>query len=556
MRKELARLTQVTRIGLKYGLGYFIQEMGLRWHLPFLTRFAGHEHKVPEGIPRRMREALEAMGGAFVKFGQFLSLRPDLIPQDYCDEFTRLLDKIEPLPFPQVKSAIESGLGKRWNALFRSIEKRPLGSASVAQVHKAQLKSGEHVVIKVMRPGIAEVFKKDIQLMHFLAKKAERRWPHLDPVGMVREFERYTKRELNFVFEARNIDTFAKNFRSWKKVVVPRVFWSATTERVLTMQYLAGEKLTAVLSRRDQPARFERIAKTLAEATVAQFFDFGTFHADLHPGNVIIMSGDRIGLLDFGIVGSLDQRLRRMGIRFYTAIVERDTEHIMHLLLAIGAPTQAEQLDALRNDVSRIVNAWYEEPGRARISNMMNHLFIAATKRGIAMPTDLLLLGKGLLTADATARVLDPEFDFVHYTRPIVERLLKKERAPTRLVQRFSGRAKELSETLIELPEELLEVTRLAKTGKLWLDLKDTDVRHLGMDVNLSSNRVSLALVAAACIVASALLAEIGPTVLDYPLVSSMAIIAAFFFLIPLTVSIWREGRSRHDPHKGRKSIA
>ncbi len=550
MNSTISRASRVVNVLFKNGMGYFVHELGLKWHLPLLSKLSPRG-KPPADLPARMRKAMEELGGAYLKLGQFLSLRPDLLPAVYCDEFRKLLDKVPPMPFQKVQHILETELKGSTKTFFSHIDPAPLGSASVAQVHKAKLKNNRNVVVKVQRPEAREQFNADINILYYIARKLEKRFPMLtvSPATIVKEFERYTAQELNFVIEARYIDRFYQHFEGSKTVVIPKVHWPSTTSQVLTMDLLEGEKLTDVISRATKQQR-KILAKNVADASFDQVLKLGLFHADLHPGNIIVLPGNKIGLIDFGIVGNLDEKLVGQTAQLYAGLVEKNTKAITEVLLKAGHVEQGADLDNFKTEVEGIVNGWYgTELGKERVTRMMQMLFESAIKNGIRMPVNFILLGKALVTVEGTCITLDPEFNFVEYSQPKIIKLLKQYKRPKMLVKRFASLSRKYGETLVGLPQQAADALERVKAGTIDLRIKETDVKHLGMDLNRSSNRLSYAMIIAALLISAAMLIDVPPKLGSYSLFTILGLFLALIVMTSFVVSVWREGASPFDPH-------
>lgn len=551
MNNAVARASQVVNVLFRNGLGYFIHELGLKWHLPFLSRLSP-AGKPPSDLPVRLRKSMEELGGAYLKLGQFLSLRPDLLPSAYCDEFKKLLDEVPPMPYAKVQAVIEANLKSPVKAFFSQIDPHPAGSASIAQVHRAKLGNGRNVVVKVQRPEAREQFKADINIMHFLAKKIEKRLSNLaiSPITIVKEFERYTAQELNFVIEARYIDKFYEHFKKSGKVAIPKVHWASTTSQILTMDYLDGRKLTDVIAHAQKKER-KILARNVADAAFDQVLKLGLFHADMHPGNIIVLPGNKIGLLDFGIVGNLDENLIKNTVALYAGIVDKDPVTITNVLLKSGVVEQGADIDDFKTDVESIVNGWYgTELGKVRVTQMMQLLFESAVRHGIRIPAGFILLGKALVTVEGTCLALDPEFNFVEYSQPKVMKLLKEHSRPKMLLKSFGKLSRKYAGMLSALPQDVEDVIEKVRRGTIDLNIKETDVKHLGMDLNRSSNRLSYAMIIAALLITGALLVEVPPKISNYSIFTLVSLMFAAVLLMALVVSVWREGAAPYDPHK------
>lgn len=534
---NLARVKEVVSILNKNGLAALLVKNGFAWYLPFFSRFAT---TVPSDVPQRLRKSMEELGGAYVKLGQMLSLRPDLIPQEYCDEFAKLLDDVAPEPLEIVTAEVEKELKKPFTALFSHIDHAPLGSASIAQVHKARLKDGSAVAIKVQRPHIKEQMDADIGILRIIATKIQKRAPHLQPLRILSEFERYTAQELNFVAEGHNLEAIAKATKS-RKIEIPRIHWAQTTPRVLTMDFLEGKKLSALSDKK--PA-----VDLLMDALLEQIFVSGIFHADLHPGNVLVMHGGKLGLLDFGITGRVNEKTRELGIKLYSGILAHDHHAITETLLRYGQVSADTNVDAFKNAVERELDHWWQTPS-GKVTHLMHQLFILAARHRILLPQDTVLLGKALMTAENTIRRVNPNYDFLTHATPKITALLEKQKTPRTIISKLVRDAQNTASALRDLPEKTLDAVDAIRSGRFSVQLKDNQFRHLGQDINLSSNRVSFALVSAALILAGATMVNVGPKIGTYGLLSVACLTAASFFVFLLFVSITREHSPIHDPH-------
>ncbi len=544
MKKEdVSRITTVIRVLAKHGLGGLLGKYGFSFYLPIFKRGAG---KLPEDLPRKLRLSMEELGGAYIKLGQLLSVRPDLVPQEYCDEFAKLQDEVPPEPLTIAEKTIEQEFKKPWRTIFTHIDPKPLGSASVAQVHKARLRNGKAVAIKVQRPDIKQKFASDIDIIRYLGQKLQKHLQNeVNIIQIADEFERYTKKELDFTIEAGHIDEIC-SAASPRGIVVPKVFWAYTTEKILTMEYLDGVKLSE-MKMTDKP----QAARVLVDAFVEQIFSCGTFHADLHPGNILLLKNGKLGLLDFGIVGHLDARTRKLGLELYMAVLNRDPREISEILLKYGAPSSKTKIDAFMQDTSELVNYWWESnPEKRKVSQLLHQLFVLCARHHVRMPTDTILLGKGLMTVEATARLLDPHFNFVAYSQPRILQLLKKQHAPQKTLVNFTQRARLFAEAISEIPSKTVDVLDRIKHDGVTISLRDTQFRHIGQDLNRSSNRLSYAMIAAACILAGSLMIDIGPKIADYSLISLLSLGIASIFIIILFISITREQKKPYDLHE------
>ena len=536
---SLKRASKVVNVLAKQGLGYFVQEYGLGWHLPFHKRIK--KYAKGDSIPVRLRKAMEELGGAYVKLGQLLSLRPDLVPQEYCDEFSKLLDKMPSFKYEQARKIIEEELGKPINKIFKSFDKKPIGSASIAQVHRAKLHNGKNVVVKIQRPNVKDQFDADIQIMYYLAHKIDKYFKEstVSPLQIVKEFERYTKDELNFLIEASNIEEFYDIFKKTTKFVVPKVYMGYTTNKIIVMDYVNGAKLSDIEDKLSKKVKKE-IIKNISDAVFKQVLDKGLFHADLHPGNILILPGRRIAILDFGIIGRIDKELKRQIIDMIIALVSSDSKEVYKILLRVGMPTEQTNLEKFELDIDDIIRHW-NPASKIKATQMLHKLFNVCVKNHIRMPADLILLAKALVTAEGTCIHLDPNFNFVEYAKPKIIELLKKEERPSAILKRFLKKSREAGDVLSEIPEQALELVEKLKREPLRLDINDTDIGHLGRSIGFGSNKLSYAIITAALLVSGAMLIDIKPKIFGYSIFSICAIGFATILLSVMVGSMLHE---------------
>lgn len=547
---DLKRASKVIDVCFKQGLGHFIDKFGLKWHLPFFKRLTLRTPQKVESVPRRIREAMEQLGGAYVKLGQLLSIRPDLIPIEYCEEFKHLRDEAEPMQFLKIKKIVEQELKQPLNKTFSYFEKYPLGSASIAQVHKAKLHNGKNAVVKIQRPGIDKEFAEDIDILYYLAHKIEK---HINaktfsPVLIVQEFERYTKNELNFICEAKNIDKFYQNFRDSNTVIIPKVDWMLTTQKILSMDYLEGKKLSDItkLSQNDKKI----IAKRIMDCAMKQLFELGFFHADMHPGNIIIMQNNKIGLLDFGIVGTLSDERLNQTMAAYAGIINKDINQIITSLISISPASAETDLEAFKEDVNSIITEWHMgTPDKIRITQIAYILFETCIKHKLKMPKDLIVFGKAAMTIEGTCMEIYPDFSFTEYSRPKIAELLRKNHTTKKIARQLLQKTTAFGENVIALPGAAVSLINKLQREPLKLGIDNTDVRHLGLDISTSSNRLSYSMLIASLIIAGSLLINIGPAYKNYSLISITTFFLAGIMLVPLLVSVMREGTKRYDAH-------
>ena len=433
--KDLNRLRQLVDILFKHELGYLIEKFDLKHHLTFSKRTQLRKQLKPEEIlPKHLRLVLEDMGGAFIKLGQLLSLREDLVPKEFARECSKLQDEVKPFPFEEVKEIIELELKQPLSKVFIKVLPKPIAAASVGQVHKAFLKNGKKVAIKVMRPNIKQIFETDIDLLKHLIPLLEKNYPGLktfSPEKIIEEFEKYTTKELSYIQEGRNIDIFYKNFRKNKKVKVPKVYWDYTSDKVLTMEYIDGKKISEIDKEEFGKKRIKKVIKTAVDFFLEQIFVYGFFHADPHPGNIIIMKNDVVGLIDYGIVGGVKEDMKDKIEGLFVGLINGDKEMVANGFLELGIVPKETNEEELKNDISEDLGVYHNLPANEiKMSEAFGVIFHLARKYIMTLPQNLVLFMKAVITAEAFGERFDPTFNFIKVCNPYVKKIIKRKKDP------------------------------------------------------------------------------------------------------------------------------
>lgn len=537
---SIKRLNHIVNVLFKHELGYLIDRLGLKVHLPFQKRLQKKKFAKPVSVPSRLRLAMEELSGAFVKLGQLLSLRPDLVPEEYCNEFRKLLDEVKPFPYPEVKRIVEDELKKPINKAFLSFTKEPIASASVGQVHKAYLKNGEKVAVKVQRPDIEKIFKEDIELLYHLAHLLEKYMPELrnyNITSIIKEFEEYTKDELDYTKEGRNIDIFHKNFRN-TQIKIPRVYWDYTTKRVLTMEYIDGVKISEA-----KKINKKKIARTLAQCFFDQVFDYSVFHADPHPGNIFITKNKKIALLDFGIVGILDEDLKNKIEDIFVAMIQKDKESLVKRFIDLGIVQESVDIESLKKDLSKHWGGYYDITlKQIRMGSFFYDTFLLTKKYKMKFPSSFVLLLKAMLTTEGLGRDLDPDFNFVRVCKPTIKKILNKKKSPMYIAKEFKKNIFEFSDLVRNFPAATRELVNIIKQ-KEKSKIEEKDLKELELEMDYSSNRIAYSIVIAGLIISASLLIQTGlkPFIFGIPYISFIIFLIAIIIFIVLLASIAKE---------------
>lgn len=456
--RDLRRLNELTGILLKYGFADMIRRLGMA--APFeqagkLMRQSVDRDMLTMEPGERLRRALEEMGPTFVKLGQILATRVDLFPMDWIEQFEKLQDNARPLPYEKLLPKIEKSLGKPVDKVFISIDPKPIGVASIGQVHRAVTRSGEQVVLKVQKPGIRSRIESDLRLLDQVAKLAADNSVELRryrPVELVREFERSLTRELDFTSESRNADRIRQNMKGIKWLVIPKVYWEYTSAVLSVQEYIEG--IPARQTDRIEDAGLDRklIARRGATAAWKMALEDGFFHADPHPGNFLILPGNRIAMLDYGMVGKLTRARQEQMVQIMKSVVMQEPEGCASVLAswADGIPVKFEQLTA---DIEDIITRYYGI-ALAELDAAALLLDITALLRNhdLVLPSDIALLIKAIITLEGFGRVLDPSFDVMSEAEPLIKRMVRIRYSPGRLARSLSMRALDMVDKLYAPP--------------------------------------------------------------------------------------------------------
>jgi predicted unusual protein kinase regulating ubiquinone biosynthesis (AarF/ABC1/UbiB family) len=506
-----------------------------------------------EGDPEELADDLEKLGPTFIKLGQVLATRPDLISQPYLEALARLQDDVSPFSYEEVEDIVTNELGVRISKAFQEFESEPIAAASLGQVHRARLRDGRRVVVKVQRPGIRQVILEDLEIFNDIAAAVDkhtdigRRYAFED---MLEEFRKTLLRELDYQWEARNLRTLGENLRAYERIIVPEPVNDYTTSRVLTMEYITGVKITEM----SPVARTEIDAKSLADDLCKAYLDQvlveGFFHADPHPGNIFITDNGRLALLDLGMVAHLDPEVRDSLLKLLLAISDGRGHDAAQISMEMGK--KLDDCDEVRfaHQVADMVQVIRGETLETRsIGRIMMDLARLSAENGIRPASELALLGKTLLNLDEIGRTLEPTFDPNQVIRGHSESILRRQMLKTLSPGKIFASMLEMQEFVQKLPTRLNSLLDALSNNEVEFRVKAIDESRLMQNLQKIANRIALGLIVAALIIGAAMMMEIETTfkILGYPAIALLLFIAAVAIGFILIFSIlWRD--KRHGP--------
>jgi ubiquinone biosynthesis protein len=549
--RSIKRYRQIVRVLFKYGFDNLLAYLNLTEFVTRWRRLFRRESSVLIELSQaeRMRLVLEELGPTFIKFGQFLSTRADIIPPNYIEEFAKLQDSVPPCSFEEIAAEIQKELGSEITDLFASFEHEAIGAASIAQAHRATLKSGEDVVVKVLRPGIQTLVETDIEAMMLLAMMSERHLPNsdiYDPVGQVRELARTIRREMDLSLEGRTIERFAANFADDSTVYFPKVYWNFTTKALLTMEMIEGIKVSDVDALASAGLDLKLIAKRGADAFIKMVLKHGYFHGDPHPGNILILPDNVICMLDFGMTGRIDPFLKNYLTDILLAILKRDAEEVISLLIYSGDITDSVNIRALRRDISEFIDKYYELTlQQFQVGQLLLDFMDIITEYRIKFHPDLLLLAKAFMTIESMGRRLDPDFDMTMHIRPLMEKEIRHRLSPKSAVKEIMGNISSYVNLARSFPKDIKEILNRINRDKFKIDLEHRGLDRFIKELDKSINRLSSSLIIAALIVGSSIVMQVnkGPTLFGLPIFAFMGYSIAGLVGLVWLIAIIRSGR-------------
>ena len=551
--RHLNRYRHILAVLLKHGFGDLLESLKIDQYLEVGLQLISRKKRAVRDErltrPQRVRMALEELGPTYIKLGQVLSTRPDLIPVEFVQELTKLQDHVPAFSFTHAEEIIQRELHASSGEIFESIEPEPVASASIAQVHRARLQNGEEVAVKIRRPNIRAAIEVDLEIMLHLATLAERHVEELAlhrPVKIVEEFARTLEKELDFHIEATNMERIAQGFLNDPTVYIPIVFRDFTTACVLVTEYVEGIKISDIDQLEAAGYDCRLLCSRGADLVLKQVFQQGFFHADPHPGNIFALPGNVICLVDFGMVGVVDRQTREMFVELVNSVVRRNESRAAQVLLKLTSWENPPDIRSLERELSDFMGRHLYRPLKEiEVGRLLQEILEISTRFRLRLPPDIFLMLKAVSTVEGVARMLDPNFDMVAKAAPFIEQVLLDRFTPQRLAEDVGDIAGRMFQFLQQFPKDLLELAGLLRQQKLSLQLEHRGLEKALATFDRISNRLSFAIIISGLIVGSALIviSKTPPLFYGISLIGIIGFLAAAVMGFWLLVAILKKGK-------------
>ncbi len=510
---DIKRFLEIMRVFLKYGWETSKEMKGMKERFPFLSRLEGsYEGGKEIPGPVKLRKIFEELGPTFIKFGQMLSTRPDLVKEEYINELKKLQDEAPPFDFVEVKHIVKNELKKPIDSIFKRFEKNPVAAASIGQVHLAELHNGKKLAVKVQRPDIEHIIAEDLRIIHFIAglvEKSIKETQYYNPTSIAEEFAETIRKELDYNREAKNAERFAINFKHDPNVRIPKVYWKYTSKRVITLERVKGKKISEFYNYKNKTLK-KKIANTYIDCFFKQMLLYGFFQADPHPANIFvyIQKGKPIiSLVDFGMVGRLDYELRDSFAVAMVLIVDRNVRGLGKQLQAMKLVNRLDDEQQFTLELAEIIDYFYDvNSNRVNLAGFGNALIKVMVKHKVKIPKHYLLFLRSIGIAQDSVQRLYPDINLIANARPYIEKLLKEKTKPEYMLRSFRENYFEFQRFLRDFPESIMKIFKKMEEEDFKVSVEAETLDELGHSLSKSSNTVSVSVIVAALILASSLM--------------------------------------------------
>lgn len=514
----LKRIDQIYKVLKKNDFGYIIEENTFLKKFPFLKHKSKEEEErdLDESIPIRVRKTFEELGPAYIKLGQMLSTRPDLVGWDMANELHKLRDDTPADPFDEIKKVIETELGKPIDEIYTDLDKKPIGSASIGQVYRAKLKeNGADVAIKVQKPHIKKIIDADIRIMEFLANNADKyikRTQVYNLPAIIYEFKRSIAKELNYSDEVKNMDHLRYNFRDNKNIHVPSVYYDYCTKKVITMEFIHGKEVSKIFDSDDPKYDKKLIAQRGSKSYFKQIFIDGFFHADPHPGNIMIMDNNVVCYIDEGMMGTLDDNFRENVAELIILLINGNTDYLINQLIYMGIIKQSQNTQEFKEDINDLMNKYYGTELK-NANGGLEDLLDVMVRNKIRLPKEFVMIGRGITLIEETGKRLDPDFNPVQDMKKLSKKIIINKYKPKRLFGVTSNYIMNLEHLAKNLPQRLDTMISKLDEGDFTVNLKHEEIDRI-------TDRLSVSLILSALLIGSSLtiVSNRGYKIFDMPI--------------------------------------
>lgn len=508
--RNLRRSREIVTVLVNYGFDDLVDQLGLRRYLRWGRRLMFWKRSEPEvklTRAKRIRLALESLGVTFIKFGQVVSTRPDLVPRDIIRELSKLQERVPSFPSETAIKIVERELEGSIDTLFASFDPQPLAAGSLGQVHRARLHDGTELVVKIKRPEIDRVIVQDLSLMFELATMIERHFPDaevFDPVGLVNQFSRTIHRELQFTREARSTDEFYRLFQDDATLYVPKIYWDLTQGDIITMEFINGYRIDDENELKNLPISGHEVAANGARIFMKMTFEFGIFHADPHPGNFRVLPDGSLCFIDYGMVGVLEEERRDLLIDLLLNVAKKDTSRLVDVVLKIGKPKKAVDHQLLRADLRDFIGNYYGlSLDQISVGAMLTDFINILAIHRIRCPVDIMLLIRALITLEGVATKIAPDLNIAQEMEPYIYKISSERYHPRAIVNRIWTETCSLSKVMHDLPEQIGRTLGKLSDDEFRIHLEHQGIEHLTTELDRSGNRLTIGMVMSALILAS-----------------------------------------------------
>ncbi|MBS1789264.1 MAG: phosphotransferase [Acidobacteria bacterium] len=552
---HLHRYRQIAETLVKHGFGFLLGILGLDRFVPFQRESSGvasnNQSLTP---PQHIRCALEELGATFIKLGQLLSTRPDLLPPEYLLELAKLQDEAPPFDSDLAIEVVESELNQSIREVFAEFDRQPLAAASIGQVHAARLLDGREVIVKIRRPNVVDQVEEDLEILQNLAAAANRRWEfakRYDLLGLMQEFALTLRAELDYIREGQNADRFAANFTADKTVHIPQVHWDTTTSRILTQERIHGVKVSELSALDEFGVNRTELAERGTQAILKMIFEDGFFHADLHPGNFFVEPDGRFGLVDFGMVGVVDERTQDYLANLILGLTRQDYDRLTDAVLELEVVKHRVDRNELRRDLEHLIKPYFGlSLGEVRMAPLFNETFAIIRLHKLHIPPHLALLVKTIIITEGIGTRLDPDFHLTEVIAPYADEMMLRLFSPRRLAKKLGQASLDVARLGVEIPQQLRHILNEIDRGGFEVGMKPGSFEPLIARLERLTNRMVLGVIASAFIVGLAILLSVfRPPGWERWAGTMFAI--GFFFAVLLGVylawSILRSGKSKGE---------